>query len=191
MNMLRDKAPGWLPVLVPNKDGGMLHRAPVGAYLLIQFRHADGAETPPVPQAIMDTRNNSVALENITARDITDTHRRGVCMAAAFTFGLAYELWAKMPLETGYAEEAKPEPQIGRPLDGVWEAMNEEQQAFLLKIADEVAAYFGEIPDAAGALDFIIGQQLDSEETAALWTKLDSKQRSALKRAKTEKDKQA
>ena len=48
--------------------------------------------------------SRAIPLERITARDITDTHRRGVCMAAAFTFGLAYELWAKLPLESGYAD---------------------------------------------------------------------------------------
>ena len=57
----------------------------------------------------MDNRNAAIPVDKITARDITDTHRRGVCMAAAFTFGLAYELWAKLPLESGYHDEpAKP-----------------------------------------------------------------------------------
>ncbi len=112
VQLLREHAPGWLPELVRTGDGGLLHRAPVGAYLLIRFKHADGTVTTEVPQAIMDTKNNSVPLDKITARDVTDTHRRGVCMAAAFTFGLAYELWAKMPLETGFAGEDKP-PQEG------------------------------------------------------------------------------
>lgn len=109
MQMLREHAPGWMVELVQNKDGGYLHRAPVGGYLLIRFRHADGTETTPQPQAIMDHKNKAIPFDLIDARDITDTHRRGACMAAAFTFGLAYELWAKMPLESGYQqEEAKP-----------------------------------------------------------------------------------
>ena len=108
MALLREHAPGWHPELVNAPDGYILHQAPVGAYLLIRFRNGDEV-TPPVPQAIMDNRNAAIPLEKITARDITDTHRRGVCMAAAFTFGLAYELWAKLPLESGYHDEpAKP-----------------------------------------------------------------------------------
>ena len=103
MALLREHAPGWQPELVNAPDGYILHQAPVGAYLLIRFRNGDQV-TPPVPQAIMDNRNAAIPLERITARDITDTHRRGVCMAAAFTFGLAYELWAKLPLESGYAD---------------------------------------------------------------------------------------
>ena len=108
VQLLRDHAPGWLPELVPAQDGGLLHPAPNGSYLMVRFRHGDFT-TPPVPQAVMDNRNQAIPLDKITARDITDTHRRGVCMAAAFTFGLAYELWAKLPLETGYAD-SQPAP---------------------------------------------------------------------------------
>ncbi len=108
LQLLREHAPGWLPELIHADDGGLLHKVPVGACLLIRFRCADGSVTPAVPQAVMDNRNNAVPIEKITSRDITDTHRRGACMAAAFTFGLAYELWAKMPLETGFAGEQTP-----------------------------------------------------------------------------------
>lgn len=109
LQLLRTHAPGWMPELVPTPDGAsIVHAAPVGAFLLIRFRHLDGRVTPAVPQAIMDTYNAAIPLAKITARDVTDTHRRGVCMAAAFTFGLAYELWAKLPLESGYQEEPQP-----------------------------------------------------------------------------------
>ena len=114
MALLREHAPGWQPELVTAPDGYVLHQAPVGAYLLIRFRNGD-VTTPPVPQAVMDTRNAAIPIERITARDITDTHRRGVCMAAAFTFGLAYELWAKLPLESGYAEPPPPSPKPPAP----------------------------------------------------------------------------
>lgn len=106
LHLLREHAPGWTASCITADDGSLLHKAPVGAYLLIQFIHTDGSETPAVPQAVMDHRNNAIPYEKITARDITDTQRRGTCMAAAFVFGLAYELWAKMPLESGYAESA-------------------------------------------------------------------------------------
>ncbi len=38
-------------------------------------------------------------MERISARDVTDTHRRCLCAAAAATFGLAWQLWAREPLE--------------------------------------------------------------------------------------------
>lgn len=113
MQLLRDHAPGWLPETVPNENHGLIHRAPVGAYLLIRFVHADGRTTPSVPQAIMNNNNKSIPLEAISSRDLTDTQVRGICKAAALIFGLAYELWAKMPLESGYAPtEADVEPEV-------------------------------------------------------------------------------
>ena len=113
MNLLRTHAPGWMVDYEPTADGKLLHEAPIGGYLMIRFKHIDGTVTPALPQAVMDNRNKAIPLDKITARDITDTQRRGMCMAAAMTFGLAYELWAKMPMENGYSEaasEAAPAP---------------------------------------------------------------------------------
>lgn len=188
LQLLRDHAPGWLPETVPAQDGGILHRAPQGGFLLIRFRHADGSVTPEVPQAVMDSHNKAIPFDKITARDLTDTHRRGACMAAALTFGLAYELWAKMPLESGYDEPAEaPEPVTKlRPTDGAWEAQSEESQAFLLKIAEQVIERIGN--DPTGALDYLESQQLDTDEKAAVWTRLDSKTRTALKKAHNMKE---
>jgi len=104
LNLLRQHAPGWMPETLTAQDGSLVHRAPVGGYLMIRFVHADGTETPAVPQSIMDTRNSAIPFEKITARDITDTQRRGTCLAACFFFGLAFELWAKMPIESGYGD---------------------------------------------------------------------------------------
>lgn len=111
INLLHQHSPGWMVNYVTNNDGGLVHKAPgLGGYLLIGFEHVDGTATPPLPQAVMDHRNNPIPYDKISARDITDTQRRGMCMAAAMTFGLAYELWAKMPLESGYAAP-EPEPE--------------------------------------------------------------------------------
>jgi hypothetical protein len=116
MNLLRQHAPGWLVDYVPAEDGSLLHKAPVGAYLLIRFQNLEtGAVTPALPQAVMDHRNSAIPYEKITARDVTDTQRRGMCMAAAMHFGLAYELWAKMPMESGYAESAPESAPVSAP----------------------------------------------------------------------------
>lgn len=112
INLLHQHAPGWMVNYVSSNDGGLVHKAPgMGGYLLIGFEHIDGTSTPPLPQAVMDHRNNPIPYDKISARDITDTQRRGMCMAAAMTFGLGYELWAKMPLESGYAA-SEPEPEM-------------------------------------------------------------------------------
>jgi len=183
MNLLREHAPGWLPKLAKAPNGGILHEAPVGAYLLLYFEHTDGTATPEVPQAIMDSRNAAIPLERVTARDITDTHRRGVCMAAAFTFGLAYELWAKIALESGYAaEDAKPPTLKTNGSDGVWDGLDRETQVGLEKLALEVKDFL-DAGDPEGALARIKRDKLGADETTGLWTLLDSKARSALKRA--------
>ena len=118
MNLLRTHAPNWLVDYVPAKDGSLLHQAPVGAYLLIRFQNMEtGFSTPALPQAVMDVRNKSIPFDKITSRDVTDTQRRGMCMAAAMHFGLAYELWAKLPLESGYqAEDASGEAPKAAPI---------------------------------------------------------------------------
>ena len=166
LNLLREHAPGWLPEVLPAADGGLLHAAPVGAYLLIRFRNGD-VTTPPVPQAIMDSRNAAIPTEKITARDITDTHRRGICMAAAMTFGLAYELWAKLPLETGYSEPEPEAPRIDRTL--------------VMKVQRAIAEHVAEQRDL-GALQEWEGAIEVSEEFASLvWAGLTTPQRDKIK----------
>ena len=109
MQLLHQHAPGWLPDAVLADGGGLLHCCPNGCYLLIRFVHTDGSATPAVPQAVMDNRNNAIAFDKISARDITDTHRRGLAMAAALQFGLASELWAGNMGENPYRpEQAEP-----------------------------------------------------------------------------------
>ena len=105
LNLLRTHAPGWMPECVPNADGDILHRAPVGGYLQIRFVHLDGTATPAYQQAVMDNRHKSIPYEKISSRDITDTQRRGWCLAAAAVFGIGVEMWTRDPLESGYQDD--------------------------------------------------------------------------------------
>ena len=106
--LMQVHAPGWMPSCVTADDGSILHRAPVGAYLMIQFVHLDGTETPAYPQAVQDNRHKSIPYEKISSRDITDTQRRGWCLAAAAVFGIGVEMWTRDPLESGYQSEEAP-----------------------------------------------------------------------------------
>lgn len=109
-NLLHQHAPGWYLDMVLTADGGQVWPAPGnGGSLMLRFCHIDGTQLAPVPQSIMDNRNAPIPFEKISSRDITDTHRRGGCMCAAMTFGLAHELWAKMPMESGYSDSAMAE----------------------------------------------------------------------------------
>ena len=186
MHLLRTEAPGWLPELVPNTSGSILHSAPVGAYLLIRFRNGD-IVTPEVPQAVMNHRNEAIAFDKITARDVTDTHRRGICLAAAMTFGLAYELWAKMPLESGYhdgeerAPAQAPKHSAVKNDPAVENATPEEREA----LSDIAMEAMGMVKDGkpTSARDFVKSQNLDNDQKTLLWSLLDAPTRSALKTA--------
>ena len=70
-------------------------KAPDGSgYLMCYFTDPNGGETGLFPYAIMDNRNNPVKIDRISARDVSDSHRRALAACAAFTFSLGYELWA-------------------------------------------------------------------------------------------------
>ena len=105
LQLLRSNAPGWTVETKEAPDGGILFQAPVGGYLQLRVLHEDGTAGAWVPQAIMDNRNKAISYDKISARDITDTQRRGACLCLAYSFGLGAELWAKMKLEAGWGVE--------------------------------------------------------------------------------------
>lgn len=99
-HLLQDNAPGWQFHLAHYVDSSHVWKAPNGTgYIVGYFSGPNGERTPDFPQAVMDFKNNPVPYENITARDVTDTHRRALASCAAFTFGLAWQLWAREQVE--------------------------------------------------------------------------------------------
>jgi hypothetical protein len=103
--LLRENAPGWQFHLRPTAEGHHVWQAPNGTgYVVGFFEGPGGATTPDFPQAVMDNRNAAILLDKIDARDLTDTHRRCLCTAAAAQFGLAWQLWAKEPVENPHRE---------------------------------------------------------------------------------------
>jgi len=116
-HLLHDHAPGWQFALKAHPETGHVWKSPDGtAYVVGCFEHVNGSDTPPFPQAIMDNRNNAIAFEKVTARDLTDAHRRCLCTAAAAQFGLAWQLWAREAIENPHREElAKPALQQDTP----------------------------------------------------------------------------
>ena len=103
--LLREHAPGWQFHLRPTADGQHVWRAPNGTGYVVGYFEGPGGATPDFPQAVMDNRNAAVPLDKIDARDLTDTHRRCLCTAAAAQFGLAWQLWAKEPVENPHRDE--------------------------------------------------------------------------------------
>lgn len=118
-HLLHIHAPGWEFHLrrAPDQQG-YVWKAPNDTGYVVGYFTGPGVHqiTPDFPQSVMDNRNAPVPFDRISARDLTDTHRRCLCTAAAYTFGLAYELWAKEEVEnphreeTPVAKEKAPEP---------------------------------------------------------------------------------
>ena len=111
--LLLEHCPGWQFHLAHYVDGGHVWKAPNGTgYVVGYFTGPNGERTPDFPQAIMDHKNKPVAYESVNARDVTDTHRRALAACSAFTFGLAWQLWAKEevenPMRDSAPEESKP-----------------------------------------------------------------------------------
>lgn len=107
-NLLHQHAPDWEFHLRPSPEGLHIWRAPNDTgYVVGYFTGPDGHCTPDFPQAVMDNRNAPVLYDKISARDVTDTHRRCLCTAAAYSFGLAYELWAKEEVENPHRDESE------------------------------------------------------------------------------------
>jgi hypothetical protein len=120
-NHLHTHAPGWEFHLKPAQDGTHLWKAPDGTgYLIGYFTGPEDQATADFPFPVMDNRNNPVQYDKISARALTDAHRRALCACAAFSLSLGYELWAKEEVaeagstttETVVVEvpDAKPKP---------------------------------------------------------------------------------
>lgn len=113
---LNTHANGWQFRLRMTAGDSHVWKAPNGTgYIVGYFLSPDGIEAADFPQAIMDNRNNAVVYEKIGARDLTDAHRRALCSAACFTFGLAYQLWAKEKVENPFRDESHTSEPVATP----------------------------------------------------------------------------
>ena len=148
-HLLQDNAPGWQFHLAHYVDSSHVWKAPNGTgYVVGYFTGPNGERTPDFPQAVMDFKNNPVPYEKITARDVTDTHRRGLAACAAFTFGLAWQLWAREEVEDPMRpQESKPatktKPAAAPAVAGVSkedQPLSDDERNFLLKWITDMPA---------------------------------------------------
>ena len=104
LQRLRSEDPGWMPEAQENgANGSWLFPSPKGCSVRVRFVHIDGErKTPWVMQALMDYRNNDIPFSEAGDVAMNKAVMRGCCKAAAVHFGLAYELWAKEPIEDVY-----------------------------------------------------------------------------------------
>lgn len=135
----------------------------------------DTDESPDAPNIVITSPMGSANLkgchevQNVGA---VETYQRRYLWVAAF------EIVEHDALD---ATTGKGAPQRGNPMDGAWEALDDETRGFLLKVEAEVVTRVAN--DPADAVEYLDGQQLSSEEKIGLWSRLDSKVRAALKKA--------
>ena len=178
---VKEHAPGWDFRLLPIKDNeqlSYLHRAPDGtAYVLAQWFHKPtGYMLPEFIHAVMDHRHQPVQLENVSARLLSDTQRRAGCSSAADAFGLAGELWARMPIEDPYRdlEDAKPKE---NPFKGKKPAKAKKPSKSKAELTTEYAAELGVTVDMVLAwsglesIDAVIAHPEKSKEFKELLQK--------------------
>lgn len=96
----------------------------------------------------------------------------------------AFEIVEHDALDATTGKEKKPSgvPDTVLPTGGAFEAQSEESQAYLLSVAANVDDTFA-AQGALAANAYIASLQLDADEKVALWSRLGSKTRTALKKA--------
>lgn len=112
---------------------------------------------------------------------------------AAMRFGAALDLWHKGDLHAdeapderaphGYSRNGLPKAfeSAHKPTDGAMEALDTEVQDYLRQLAVHVTKGFSAVGIEA-VCDSLEGENLDNEQKVALWSMLDSKVRSAIKK---------
>ena len=125
---LNKHAKGWnfqlkLPPESPTSPSffDAVWKAPDGTgYLMCYFTDPNGGETGLFPYSIMDNRNFPIKLEKISARDVSDSHRRALAACAAFTFSLGYELWAFNEVASATEQEKPHKARQAAPVQNVF-----------------------------------------------------------------------
>lgn len=98
---------------------------------------------------------------------------------AAMRFGAALDLWHKGDL---HLDEESPSAPVStaKPTAGVWDSLDEENRAYLQELANEIIGYIN-VLDIKQAVGILEAANLDAEDKIGIWTRFDSKQRSAIK----------
>ena len=118
-SIFNDKCPGWTHHTKMNEqDGTPLFDAPDGSmYFIFYFQDPEGNKFSDFIYPIMGNKKQALKRQQIDAREVSDSQRRGFVAHCAFQFSLGYELWAKEEIEDNEPHlkvvtktETKPEP---------------------------------------------------------------------------------
>ena len=118
-SIFNEKCAGWTHHTKMNEqDGTPLFDAPDGSmYFIFYFQDPEGNKFSDFIYPIMGNNKKALKRQQIDAREVSDSQRRGFVAHCAFQFSLGYELWAKEEIEDNEPHltvvpktEPKPEP---------------------------------------------------------------------------------
>ena len=100
-SIFNEKCPGWTHhTKINEQDGTPLFDAPDGSmYFIFYFQDPEGNKFSDFIYPIMGNNKKALKKQNIDAREVSDSQRRGFVAHCAFQFSLGYELWAKEEIE--------------------------------------------------------------------------------------------
>lgn len=131
---------------------------------------------------VLDHNNRIIAEPDVFA--LNTSIQRATVKAIAL-HGLGLYIYAGEDLPEGAQDDDSATATMPKapitPTSGAWEAMPPEEQEYLLSFASKIKDYIAN-DDIVGAVIALEAEGLDSDEKVALWTRFDSKQRSAMKR---------
>lgn len=130
---------------------------------------------------VMDHRNK--AISNPDAFAVNTAMQRCLVKAIAL-HGLAIYLYAGEDLPEHEAEAFARQATNVQPTTGVLESFSEDEQKFLKEFAEGIQTSFNDGIAGSELIKMFEKRHLESEEKIAVWSLLDSKCRSAIKKAK-------
>ena len=100
-SIFNEKCPGWTHHTKMNEqDGTPLFDAPDGSmYFIFYFKDPEGNKFSDFIYPLMGNNKQALKRQQIDAREVSDSQRRGFVAHCAFQFSLGYELWAKEEIE--------------------------------------------------------------------------------------------
>ena len=116
---IRENAPNWYFALEPNRDGDFVWKQPDNSGLLMGYFQnvVTGIKLPLFPYAITNNYNTPIEYEKISANDVQNSHRRCLCACGCYSFGDAFELWARVEVKELDQEQQETKDGIARTPD--------------------------------------------------------------------------
>ena len=154
---IRENAPNWYFALQPNPEGDFVWKTPNNTGLLMGYFQnvITGIKLPLYPYAITEGANKPIAYEKISANDIQNSHRRCLCACACYSFGDAFELWARVEVKELDQEQKETKEGITRTPD-----KPNQQPEPVESIEDK---NYGK-PIAQPALEAVVGKMMNLAE---------------------------